>query len=210
MTGPYSASSSRFSTLPLGLVGRLSRNTILRGRLYDARSGLARQNASIASPRKPGRVRNDERRDDAAPFRIGQSHDRRFLHARTPVEHLLDFARIDVLAAGDDHVVDAAAKIEEAFAVPADEIAGIEPAVAKLRRPSRPDCSSSPTSPAARERSAGRSRRCPRSSSGLRRPPARCLMTRQVVISVGLPHEPRCDSACSGCSSSARLASVIP
>ena len=31
-----------------------------------------------------------------------------------------------------------------------------------------------------------------------------------VVISVGLPHEPRCDSACSGCSNSARLASVIP
>src|SRR5436190_5104557 len=58
-----------------------------------------------------GAVRDDERRDDAAPFGVGQADDRGFLHARAPVEHLLHFARIDVLAAGNDHVVDAAAKM---------------------------------------------------------------------------------------------------
>jgi hypothetical protein len=45
------------------------------------------------------------------------------------VEEFLDLARIDVLAAADDHVLDPADDVAIAFGVDGREVAGVHPAV---------------------------------------------------------------------------------
>src|SRR5206468_6586972 len=67
-------------------------------------------------------------------FFVGQTDDGRFFYPGTAIQYFLDLARIDVLAAGDDHIVDAAAKIKKSLGILADEIARVEPAVAQFSR----------------------------------------------------------------------------
>ena len=55
--------------------------------------------------------------------------DRRLAHAGMLVEHLLDLARVDVVAAADDHVLLAVDDVEVAVVVDAPDVAGAEPAV---------------------------------------------------------------------------------
>ena len=47
------------------------------------------------------------------------------------VEDLLDFARVDVVAAADDHLLEPVDDLDVAVGVLAAEVAGVQPAVAK-------------------------------------------------------------------------------
>jgi hypothetical protein len=63
---------------------------------------------------------------DAVRYR----HDRDLGDARMLQQHVLDLERIDVLAAGVEHVVGAALEIEEPLGIPFEDVAGLQPAVA--------------------------------------------------------------------------------
>src|SRR5207244_10066183 len=52
-----------------------------------------------------GRAADDDGRRPLAPRLVGDADDGGLEHRRVRVQHLLDLARIDVLAAGDDQVL---------------------------------------------------------------------------------------------------------
>ncbi len=54
-----------------------------------------------------GRLADDDRDDPLAPALVGHADHRDLAHSRVRREDVLDLERVDVLAAGDDHVVDA-------------------------------------------------------------------------------------------------------
>src|SRR5437868_1457137 len=75
------------------------------------------------------RRRPDERRDHFAPFRIRQAHNGDVADARMAKQQLLELARVDVLAAADDHVLQPALDRAVAAAIHRAEIAGMQPAL---------------------------------------------------------------------------------
>ena len=77
------------------------------------------------------RLEHDDRLDRLAPFVVGHADHGGGRNRRMPGEHILDFARKDVEAAGDDHVLAAIDDVEKTVGIASRKIAGIEPAVAK-------------------------------------------------------------------------------
>src|SRR6476469_6712903 len=75
-------------------------------------------------------VDDDRRADLLAPLVVGDADDRRFADLRVLVEHLLDLARVDVVAAADDQVLLAVDDVEVALLVDAGHVAGVEPTAA--------------------------------------------------------------------------------
>ena len=71
----------------------------------------------------------DERADDLAVLRVGHAHDLDVLDAGHRVEELLDLARVDVLPAADDHVLDAPGDAVVAVLVDGAQVARVQPAV---------------------------------------------------------------------------------
>ena len=67
---------------------------------------------------------------DLAPLLVGHADQRGLGDARVGEHHRLDLGRVDVLAAGDEHVLRAALDGEEALVVLDGEVAGLQPAVA--------------------------------------------------------------------------------
>jgi hypothetical protein len=61
--------------------------------------------------------------------RMRHADDRRLGDGRMAEKHVLDFERIDVLAAGIEHVVRAALEIEKPLGVAVEHIAGFQPSV---------------------------------------------------------------------------------
>src|SRR5262245_14899260 len=78
-----------------------------------------------------GGVAHDIGHDDLAPFAVGSSDDGDLAHPRVPEQHLLDLARIDVGAAGDDDVLGAVLERQIAVGVEGAEVAGVQPAIAQ-------------------------------------------------------------------------------
>src|SRR5205823_12637798 len=76
----------------------------------------------------PGHDKGD---DLLAPIRVRASNDRGLDQIGVAQQHLLDLARIDVAAAGNDHVLRAVAQGQKAVLVDAAEIAGVQPAAAQ-------------------------------------------------------------------------------
>ena len=75
------------------------------------------------------RARDDPGADDLAEFLVGQAEDLDLGDAGMGEEKLLDLARIDVLAAAQDHVLDAPGDAREALGVDHGQIARVHPAV---------------------------------------------------------------------------------
>src|SRR6266536_1587932 len=72
--------------------------------------------------------------DDLAPFRIRPADHRGLAHVLVLEQHFLDLARIDVGAAGDDHVLGAVLEREIALRVERADVAGVQPAAAQRCR----------------------------------------------------------------------------
>ena len=67
--------------------------------------------------------------DDLAPVGIGYADRRDLAHVRMRQQRFLDFARIDIGAAGDDDVLGAVRQRQEAVFIEPADIAGAQPAV---------------------------------------------------------------------------------
>ena len=78
----------------------------------------------------------DEGDDLVAEPRVGDPDHRRLEHVGMLVQHLLDLARIDVVAVADDHVLEPVDDEQIPVVVDVAEVAGREPAVGM--RPSAP------------------------------------------------------------------------
>ena len=72
--------------------------------------------------------------DPVAPFLVGKSDDRGFDDALAGEQHVLHFARIDVVAAGNQHVVLAVDQIEEPVLVHVADVARVQPPASKGSR----------------------------------------------------------------------------
>ena len=123
------ATSRRRSSFPTGDFGMASTKTKRRGRLKFA-SPEVRQNCS-SSLLGDGALALDERGDDLAPFLVGEADDGDLEHGRVQRQAAFDLDRRDVLAAGDDHVVDAPGDEQIAVAIDEAGVAGEIPALAQ-------------------------------------------------------------------------------
>src|SRR5262249_8709522 len=89
---------------------RQRRHELVAARALEVREvrRLAPEGVEVVGAERRGRprARHDERGDDLPPARVGQAHHAGLAHPRMAQEDLLDLDRVDVLAAGDDHVVD--------------------------------------------------------------------------------------------------------
>ena len=85
---------------------------------------------------RPGRdvgvaLPDDQARDTLAPEIVRQSEHRAVSDAGVFQENLLDLRGMDVLAAGHDHILLAAADEQVAFLIDASEVTGMDPAIAE-------------------------------------------------------------------------------
>ena len=126
--GPYVLRSVVLSTLPVALRGSSSTNSTRVGHLKWASRSRAK---AISSAGVDGTVEGDGGDDGLAPALVGQPEDGDLAHRRVAHEDLLDLDRVDVLAAGDDHVLLAVDERDVAVVVDLAEVAGVEPAAAE-------------------------------------------------------------------------------
>ena len=114
---------SLFSILPEPLFGSsVWENSMLRGTLKLARDRRQYAINSSAVSVFPGLRTTQPLR--FRPFRIGYSKDRHFAHRRMCVNHGLDFAGINILAARDDHVLQAIENVKVPVGVLITNVAG--------------------------------------------------------------------------------------
>ena len=99
--------------------------------------------ASPSSGRRPG-VRTTIGLDRLAPAVVGHADDGGIGHRRVGEQGVLHLGRVDVLAAGHDHVLDPVVQEQVAVLAQPPGVAGAEPPVlVETRPPSRRACSSS-------------------------------------------------------------------
>src|SRR5690554_1963817 len=82
----------------------------------------------FAIERLPG-SQYDESLADLAPFGVFNTNDGHLAHCRMLRDGILDFSRIDVLAAGNEQILVAVNDIEAAFCIQPCRVACAEPAV---------------------------------------------------------------------------------
>ena len=126
--GTNVARRSGFRTLPVAVLGSSSTNSTYLGTLKAA-SRLAQPEPQLLGVEVRARRRDDDGHAHLAPSRVGHAdhgglHDLRELQQRG-----LDLGGVDVLPAGDDHVLVAVTDEEEALVVDRTGVAGAVPAV---------------------------------------------------------------------------------
>ena len=72
-------------------------------------------------------ARHDDGVDDLAPTLVGDAEDGRLEHGGVGVEGVLDLGAVDVLAAGDDHVLGPVDEVQVAVGVEVADVAGAVP-----------------------------------------------------------------------------------
>src|SRR5512139_3109615 len=127
------STSSRLSTLPDGPSGNESTNSIRRGYLYFARCSLAYPRDldpqfGIRDARRRC-VLHDHRADLLAVPRVGDPDDGHLVHQRVMGEDLLDFTRVDVEPAPQNHVLLPVDDRDEPLLVLDGQVTGSEPVV---------------------------------------------------------------------------------
>ena len=120
-----------FWILPIGVFGKSSTNLTERGRLKRA-SSCAQCSISAASSTLCAALQVHIGDRDFAELVVGNAEHGAFGYRRMLVERVLDFLRIDVLAAGNDHVLGAVDQRDEAVFVDGADVAGPAPAIAEL------------------------------------------------------------------------------
>src|SRR3990170_2323004 len=134
------AAGCRFLASPIGLAQRRLLHFADRGARQGADQRDAPRNLVAADVRPAmvddllGRERHtgfghDDREQRLAVPIVGNTDDRRLADAGVTVQNGLDFAGVNVLAAGDDHVLLAVDQEEIPILVEAPEVAGMKPSV---------------------------------------------------------------------------------
>ena len=117
-----------FCTLPVTVIGNSSVTWTYRGTLKWAIRPS--QKAATSSRVSVGALADlHPRHDLLAVLRVGDADHLHVDDVGVGVEELLDLPRVHVLAAADDHVLDAADDVEVAVGVHHREVAGVHPAV---------------------------------------------------------------------------------
>ena len=131
---PYVLRSVVLSTLPVALRGSSSTH-LDAGRALEVGQPLPGEGDQLG--RRGLAVTGHGGDDRLAPALVGQPEDGDLAHGRVADDDLLDLDRVDVLAAGDDHVLLAVDERDVAVLVDLAEVAGVEPAAAERvgRRP---------------------------------------------------------------------------
>ena len=118
-----------FWILPEGVSGKASTNSQRTGVLYAASRSRQYARSSCGVRRRLTGGYADEGGDHLTPLRVGQAEDRHLGDGRVIEEDILDLARVDVLAAADDHVLDPALDAQVAPAVEGRQVPGVVPAL---------------------------------------------------------------------------------
>ena len=118
---------TNFCGLPVAVMGKL------RHEADEARHLVVRDLALAERPDlffggAPAGLQHDPGADFLAEARVGHAEDLHRLHLRVAEQELLDLARIDVLAAADQHVLHAADDVAVALGVDRREVAAVHPA----------------------------------------------------------------------------------
>ena len=118
-----------FMTLPVALRGSSATNqsaarALVVGEALGAERGERRRRRAST----PG-LRTTNAPTSSPSTWCGTPIDRGFLHVGVLEDHGLDVGGVDVVAAADDHVLDAAGDVDEAVVVEVREVAGAQPAV---------------------------------------------------------------------------------
>ena len=103
---------------------------------------------------------DDDRQRRLAPPRVRDADQRHLGDLGVRGQDVLDLGAVDVLAAGDDHVLLAVDDVEVAVLVLAHQVAGVEPAARGTPPRSPRACSSTPSSPSGCGRRSRRPRPC--------------------------------------------------
>src|SRR6185503_20075427 len=101
-----------------------------RLRRLESGNTLAGKIDDVGGGRLLAGLHHHDRLHGLAPFVVGDADHGGFRDVRVIADRALDLGGVDVLAAGDDHVLDADVDIEVAVLIHVAGIAGAEPAVA--------------------------------------------------------------------------------
>ena len=127
----YGARSARRRILPVGLRGSSAITSTLLGTLKPAMRSRAQAITLAGSTRVAG-PRHAHRLHRLAPGGVGHADHRHVGHVGVAVDRALDLGRVDVLAAGDDHVLHPVVDVDVAVGVHVAGVAGVHPAVGGL------------------------------------------------------------------------------
>ena len=122
-------SISRLRILPVGPFGKLVDEPDL-ARVLVGGDLVLDELAQLFGARLGAVLERDRGADLLAVLVVGHAEHRGLAHGRVLVEDLLDLARVDVVAAADDHVLLAVDDEEVAVLVDGRHVAGVQPAVA--------------------------------------------------------------------------------
>jgi hypothetical protein len=123
-----SARSADFCTLPSAVRGTASSSSVRLGCLKRASRCVKLASRPRQIDHWP-RVRHQHQHRHLAPARVGQAHHRGLGHAGPGAGDVLDLGGVDVLAAGDQHVLAAAHHRHPAIGIGTGQVAGGVPAV---------------------------------------------------------------------------------
>ena len=191
--------------LPLDVLGRSATKRTSRGRLYAA-SRLLGEGDDVLLAGRRARPQDDVRAGQLALHRVGHRPDRDRGDRRMLDKHALDLRGVDVVAGGDDHVLQAIDDEEVAVGARVREVAGMQPAIGIDRLGGRQRrCRDNRSSRSARAPSARPARPC----AAVRRWSSRSA-TRTSMPGSDTPIEPGTGGACSACVVPRPAISVIP
>ena len=119
-----------------GVAGELVDEPEVAGAFVVGEALGAEREQRLVRERRAG-LAHHERADVLAEHLVRHADDRGLLHVGVLEDHGLDVGGVDVVAAADDHVLDAARDVDEAVGVEVREVAGAQPAVGGPRRRGR-------------------------------------------------------------------------
>src|SRR3984957_7168058 len=126
-SGPVRGAQGPLEYLPAGRA-RQRLDDVDGARALVVREALAGERDDLGSGHLLAGPEHDERLDALAPLVIGHADHRDLGHRRVLGHGLLDLGRVDVLPAGDDHVLDPVRDEQEAAVVHVPDVAAAQPA----------------------------------------------------------------------------------
>src|SRR6266404_1044445 len=124
LAGPGSVTENSFEDFAGAALRQLGFREFDAARNFEIGERSSAIRDQLISSKSLPRLENNAGLHDFAPLRIGYSEDRHFAHGWMRVNHGLDFAGINILAASDDHVFQAIENVEVSICVLIANVAG--------------------------------------------------------------------------------------